>query len=131
MENDRNPNIAEENNAKFFENMDKEYQDLVQGIKDAQEFDKLCQENPESAKKIMLDGIRSDFWKYFKGMLTRTRYSMEVNLKRNKTSTLDQVISLGVFNNIYKQNDEVINMPINIVRQIERTIQLKNKQANR
>src|SRR3970282_70333 len=99
-----------------FQNLSAEYEKLTIALKDAEEFDKLCRENPEHVKQIFMDGMKTEFWRYFKGCLTRTKFSMEQNLKGKPINTFDDCITLSKFNTMYKQIDELINFPDNFLK---------------
>jgi len=92
------------------------YAKILENIKAAEEFDELCKTSPDMVKQIFLDGMRTDFWRLFKGLLYRTKYSMEQNLQAKSCNTLDDLVMLGKFNTIYKQTDEIVNMPEAIVK---------------
>lgn len=99
-----------------FQNLSADYEKLTKCLRDAEEFDKLCKENPEHVKQVFLDGMKTEFWRFFQGCMVRTKWSMEQNLKGKSVNNLDDCIILAKFNTIYKQTDELINFPNNFLK---------------
>lgn len=84
-----------------------------------EEVDRYNNLPPEEVKNIINQGIQTEFWKYFRAKLSNTLKSADVNLKRRKVQIQDDLISLAIWQTIYKTAEEVFSFPENTLKAIE------------
>lgn len=84
-----------------------------------EEVDRYNNLPPEEVKNIINQGIQTEFWKLFRVRIANTLKSADVNLKRRKVQTQDDLISLAIWQTIYKTAEEMFSFPENTLKAIE------------
>lgn len=74
--------------------------------------------NQDELKNIMQQGLQSEFWKLMRVHFYNSLRSADMNLKRKKVETQDDLFALGKWNAIYKTNEEMFSWPENVINTI-------------
>lgn len=84
-----------------------------------EEVDRYNNLPSEEVKNIINQGIQTEFWKLFRARLSNTLRSADLNLKRRKVASQDDLISLGIWQTIYKTAEEQFSFPENTLAAIK------------
>jgi len=108
------------NNKETFEEtlarIKKEHENITQCLEIANEFDRMCAEQPEILKNIFLEGTRTEFWKYFKAVIVRQLYLADQNLRTLSVNNVDDLLKYNHNRMIYQESHKWLNFPITLLK---------------
>jgi len=103
-----------------------EYTDLPQ-----EEITRYSTLNSEELRAIINIGVQTEFWKWLRVKLALTCKTADTHLHRRRLGSLDDLISLGMWNDIFKTSEEIFNAPEHAIKAIEIQKQLDKQKLER
>ena len=85
----------------------------------------------EELRVLVLEGVRTPFWKYLRSRLALTMHTATTHLTRRHLDSLDSLVSMGKWNAVFKTAEELFNIPETIIKSIEIQKQIDEKKKDK